>query len=87
MKMYKTSSWDFKIEEVEILRKTDKCVFYESRGQEVRANNDRYFDTWELAKQSIIDRERDDLERAEGQLKHAQEELIKAYKLTNPVKE
>ena len=81
MKQYKISSWGFKIEEVEIARKTDRCIFYLHNGRERRESDTYYFDTWEQARQEIIDRNMRSVKNAELQLGYAKEGLEEALEI------
>jgi len=85
MKMYHIKSWGFTINEIEITRKTDSSVWFIHGGRERRESNTYYFDSWEEAKQAIVDRETKDLINAERQLAYAKEELSKAIAITRAV--
>ena len=82
IKMYYIGSWGFTIKEVEVTRKSDSSIWYMYGGHERRESSTYYFDTWEQAKQAIVDRETNDLRNAERQLERAKEELEKALAIT-----
>ena len=76
--MYKT--WGTDIEEVEVSRTTKKCVFIiNDRGGEYRydkvTNYSSYFETEDEARQHIISKVKEEVERAERRLKQSQEKL------------
>ena len=81
MKKYRTSgSWSNEIEEVEITRETDKCVFYKGcNGEEIkehkRTGYRNYFDSWMEAYGYLLERETDNVNKALKNLKKAQEKL------------
>jgi len=62
MKKYKINSWNADIEEIEIERETDKCVFLRwSHGNRIhkeakRSGYDQYFDTLKEAREYLIQR-------------------------------
>lgn len=80
--MYYISSWGFTITEVDVIRKTDRSVWIMRGKRERRESDTYYFDTWELAKQAIIERETKDLQNAERQLEYAKKELAQAIAIT-----
>ncbi len=82
MKAYYTGSWGFTIDEVELTRKSDSSVWYIHRGRERRESNTCYFDTWEEAKQAIVDRETRHLNEANKAVERAKESLSKAYSIS-----
>lgn len=87
MKMYLTRSlWEFKIEEVEVVRSSEHSVWIIERNKERRHSKEGYYDSWLLAKQAIVDRKRAALESAEERLKYAQVALRAAIAL-EPSKE
>lgn len=54
--MYKIGSWGFDIEEVEVIRVSEKSVFFIRNNKEKRESSYNYYETWEKAKQAIVDR-------------------------------
>lgn len=59
MKMYRTSSWDYKIEELEVVKKTDKTVTfiekYMSRApQELRESLHSSYRDWHETKEDAV---------------------------------
>jgi len=80
--MYYTGSWGFEIKEVLVVRRSDKSVWLMHGNRERRESDTYYFDTWELAKQSIIDRETRDVFYAEQNLSNAKNDLERAISIT-----
>jgi len=81
MKMYKISSWGFEIKEVEITRKSDSSIWYmygrnDGKVEIRRESNTYYFETWEAAKQKLIDRNKRDLEDAKRAVERAEQQLF-----------
>ena len=82
MKQFTINGWGFAIEEKEITRKSESSIWYMHNGRERRADGKYYFNTWEEAKQAIIDRQKLDLQMAEKQVEYRQEELKKALAIS-----
>jgi len=82
MKMYTTSRFDNKIEEIEATRTTAKSVWYmgdswgktEERRAARQSSYERYFDTWEEAHAYLLGRTERALAQARRQLQNAQGE-------------
>lgn len=86
MKMYCISPWGFDIKEVDVIRRTEKSVWIMYGTRERRESDTYYFETWDEAKQAIVDRETRDLQNAERQFEYAKEELEKAIALKPKLK-
>jgi hypothetical protein len=82
MTQFKINGWGFHIQEMVITRKSESCIWYMHNGREHTADGKYYFNTWEEAKQALIDRETLDLQRAEKQVQYRQEELKKALAIS-----
>jgi hypothetical protein len=87
MKKYRTW-YDTKIEEVEVLRETKNCVFiasnyYSKTGMKAskRSEGPCYFDTWQEAKDFLIDREKSAIIKLVDEVKRRQETLQKIMEL------
>jgi hypothetical protein len=74
---YRTRSYqDMKIEAVEVTRETDKTIWYISefwdKGKERRASknsgDDKYWDTWEQARDYLVNKIKMRIARDEGRL-------------------
>ena len=84
MKKYKVTKWGgAKIEEVEVIRETEKCVFFNGYRGEHRAMKvtgyDNWFDTWGEAHAYLM-------EKAERLARQARVELDRANGLLGNVK-
>lgn len=82
MKQYYTRSWGFEIKEVDILRKSESSVWIMHNGRERRESNTYYFDTFDEAKQSLIDREKNRVAKLKRELNTAELDLRDAENLT-----
>ncbi len=83
MKMYYTGSWGFDIKEIDVISKSETSVWImDHTNKKRRELNKYYFDTWEDAKKSIVDRKRKDLEGYERHVEYAKKELQKAINIT-----
>lgn len=87
MKMYQTRSWGFTIIEVDVIRKSESSVWIMHNGRERRESNTYYFDTFELAKKSIIKRETDRLSYAEREVESAKIQIAHAMAIKEPSQE
>lgn len=89
---YKTT-YDSRIERVEALRETEFYLFFSSesylrknieRREAKRSDWNNYFDTWEEAKQFLLDRAQSKLDSARFRLQEAQGKYENIKCLTNP---
>jgi hypothetical protein len=81
MKKYKTSSWDTKITEIEIVRETPAFVTYVEnywgKSQERRQKKDgreKFHDTWELAHAYLLAKAEESVKAARRNLELANSE-------------
>ncbi len=81
MKKYKTTSWSDNIEEVEIIRETDKSVFNMGwRGEERSAKSSEYciyHNTWSAAHGYLVGRTQTKINGFRSRLEKEEEELEK----------
>lgn len=84
---YRTSAWHYAnpIEKIECTRETDKCVFYMDRNVETKAlkssDCDNYFDTFDQAKQYLIDQVQSKVNNCIENLEYAKHLLDNVEKL------
>ena len=84
---YKTGHWKDLIQKIEVIKETDKCVyvFNPHRGKEGRENKvTSYYvihDTFEQAKQYLIDKAKEKIKLYKDQLSRVEKELIEINKL------
>lgn len=75
-----------KIERVEIIRETEKFVVIKGVAGERReakcSGYESYFDTFDFAKNWIVDSAKSDVEKAEGRLEYAKAQLEKALAIS-----
>lgn len=83
MKMYRTRSWGLYIEEVEVTRTSESSVWYVFNGRERRESNTYYFETWDKAADSLIEKETIRVRNAEQQLILCKDDLTKAIEFKN----
>ncbi|MEA3225069.1 MAG: hypothetical protein U9Q07_03900 [Planctomycetota bacterium] len=88
-----SSHWRFEIERVEVVRETDKCVFvastyrHDKSGERRHAKvsqDEQYFDTWTEAKDHLLEKAREDVERAHARLVEKQDTLQSVESLVKP---
>ncbi len=80
--MYRARSrYELAIKRVEIERETKSCVWVDGKRRVRSSSYDRYFDTFELAKEHLLSIARDELEIAEDRLLRAQDRLAKTCNL------
>lgn len=79
---YRTTNekWENKIEKIEIERETEKMVFYEGRKELKRSDYQSWFDTFDEAKQSLV-------EKAEGRVENCIYSLAAEKEKLSEVKE
>jgi hypothetical protein len=78
--MYRTS-WGLEIKPVEVVRQTKSSVFIMHKGKERRESDHNYFDSWDLAKESIVAGRYQNLLNAERQVLSYQKALEEAKEL------
>lgn len=89
MKMYVVYSWKIEIEEVEVVRTTDKSVFISVGSGESREKKSTdwrsYFHSYESALSFLIDREEKLLREYQVRIKSSEERLktLNAYRKNN----
>lgn len=88
MKKYKTK-WRNEIEEVEILRETDKCVFLKGRngGEDKelkRTSWHNFFNTWEEARSFLLGKAKGKLDRANRDVSGCIHNLNEVEDMTPP---
>lgn len=84
MKKYKTGGWsDILIEEIEIIRETEKCIFYlgwsdktQERKSLKHSSSEQYWDTWHEAYDYLLEKERKAVDNAEDNLARRKENLL-----------
>jgi hypothetical protein len=84
--MKKFRTWYDRIEDVEVIHETAKFVT-EADGQRWAKRNDdfrNYFDTWQEAKDFLIDREKDAIIKLTTEIKQRQETLQKIEEMQQP---
>ena len=86
IKKYRTSSYSTDIDEVEVIRETDKCVFLEGwRKKEQREQKHSgfaiYHDTWDAAYLYLLSRCETQVRNAEADLERAKDRLEGLRKL------
>ena len=81
MKWYRCGSWGDDIREVEVVRETEKCLFYMVNGKERRINKSGYYETYFKTREEAVNSVRSRLGvtvlNAKNRLKSAEEELEK----------
>jgi uncharacterized protein YciI len=89
MKKYRT--WFNDIEEIEIIRETEQCVFVPSmayksneRREAKRSDHVNYFNTWKEAHQFLLDRENVAIKGCERQIAQHRETLKKLQEMSQP---
>ncbi len=89
MKKYKTSKWDETIEEVEIVKESESCIWVNTE-RFGKPRLDRhlkdsayciYHDTWEKAYNYLLGRSKDKILAAKNRLKMAEQALVEAQAL------
>lgn len=85
--MKKFRTWHDQIEEIEVIRETEKFVVVPSglkgeRRDAKRSEYTNYFDTWQEAKDFLIDREKTAIIKLVDEVKRHQETLQKIEELT-----
>ena len=73
--------WSADIKRIECERESESCVWINGRR---RLKCDRLFDTWDAAKQAIVEARLVDVDRARRSLETAQSQLNKAASLAKP---
>lgn len=85
---YKTSNYGVEIERVEVIRETAQCVFVVASGRERRESKSsewsKYHDTWQQAKDFLVERETVRVEAARRILELAKGKLGNAKGLREP---
>ena len=84
--MKKFRTWYDQIEEIEVIRETTKYVMLPPYGHRdaKRSDNRNYFDTWEEARQFLIDREKTAIVDLLAKVKRHQETLSKLQEMSQP---
>jgi len=82
MKKYRTWNRLGEIEEIEIIRETEKSVVisagpYGERREMKQSDHMRYFDSWQEAQAFLIDREKDAIAKAKADMERHVAELEK----------
>ena len=75
-----------KIEEIEILKETEKSVIYQNGDRHPKMTSDFYchFSTWQEAHQFLIDREQANIAELEKRITHHKETLRKLQEMSQP---
>lgn len=80
MKKYRT--WLGEIEEIDVIRETDKFVYKNSERRDAkRSDRINYFDTWTEARDFLIDREKAAIDRARDEIDQHMEKLAKIMEM------
>jgi len=87
MVLFKVKKNSIKIDEVEVIKQTESSIWVnnwkgEPRRQLKSTNYADYFDTWEFAKNHIVNREKRKLEWAKESLKRAEDDYRKSLELS-----
>lgn len=87
--MFKTNSWNNKIEPVEVVKLTACFVTYKCRGwnekvYERRESRNDFFDTWDQALSHLLDRATDKVQAARRALEIANSNLGNVKGMKNP---
>lgn len=85
MKKFRTF-YNEKIEEIEILKETEKSVIYQNGDRHPKMTSDFYchFATWQEAHQFLIDREKTAIVDLLAKVKRHQETLSKLQEMSQP---
>lgn len=89
MKKYKTSSWDTKITEIEVIRETPSYVilyndFWKSEIRVSKNGRDKFHDTWELAHAYLLAKAESEVKIARRDLELANSELGNVKRMKKP---
>jgi len=83
---YKTENYGVKIKPIETTKETEKSVWFLINNREYhklkRTDSHIYWDTFEQAKQHLIERAERKIESYKDQLSRAKDDLANAYLLT-----
>lgn len=85
---YKASHYSVAIEQVEVIRETDKFVvrkrkYFDNFIEQRELKGNEYFPTLELAKQAIRTRLKDQIRFAEQSIERAQRDLVALTEITD----
>jgi len=81
---YEVKSYLNSIEEVKVERETDSSVWVEGRRRAKKAGYCGYFDTWEEAKNSLLNKAQKDVDAARSRLQRANSKLGQVKSLKKP---
>jgi len=87
MVLFKVNKNSIKIDEVEVIKQTESSIWVKNWKGEPRrelksTTYTDYFDTWEFAKNHIVNREKRKLEWAKESLKRAEDDYRKSLELS-----
>jgi len=88
MTVFKVNKNSIEITEIEIVKKSDSCIWLKGRNggeprRELKSTNySKHFDTWEHAKNHIVYREERKLHLAKEALTRAESDVRKAHELS-----